>query len=186
MHIHAQRYMNDGISRVSIPYDSVFNNFVPPKVPLEILDSAGGSSEFWVNDITIVCIVKIDTGGKVSELDMYPLYGYGNDFKVSSYVWRRVLQSIDSVSKYWVFKPILHDIKENYTPELKEYLKKMNTGKASKRPFMGRQKHIILLNLHMPFWDLYEPQFLYFLNVNIEGNKEEGTEEENIQEESGE
>lgn len=181
MHIRAQRYMVDGISRVSIPYDSVFSVFVPPEVPEFLFGTAGDFEDFVLFRFSVLCIVDVDTNGKVRRLRKYPLYDLGNSISDTSQIWKSVLASIDSVSKLWEFKPILHEIKDSYSPELKAYLMKSNLGKAKQRPFHGTQSHVFLLDLTMPYRSVAEPQFFYYLSIimNSKNKEDENSEEEN-------
>jgi len=165
--LKCQTFMYDGTSCVSIYTDSLFEKFTLPDFPAVLFEKACSNPDFVAHSFEVLCYVRVDTNRKVSKITMYPLYEMGNNLSDTSYIWKNILNSIDSVSKYWVFKPIYHKVDSNYTIGERQYFEEVNNGKyGSKRlPFAGRQVHMFLLDLTLPSWDINNPNFFYYLNL---------------------
>lgn len=166
----AQTFM-PGIPRVSIDKDSIFEQFVPPNIPAFLYESVGDFKDMYINSLDIICNVGVDQNQKVKYLYAQPLYGYNNDLRDTSFIWKYVLNSLDSVSKLWIFKPILYNIEDRYSEELKIYYSRINEkileGKNPRGRWKnGNQWHIIYINIRMPYLDEDVPDFIYFLKVN--------------------
>ncbi len=165
----SQTYFDDYLTDVSIKPDSVFEYFVAPNIPEDVLDSAFIGT--YISDMKILITLTADTNRKVKHLNKIPLYEL-SDIPDTSHIWKSVLKSIDSVSKLWVLKPILFKIHEDYDEKTQKYFKELNKdiieGKYVRRkPFLGRQYHYFILNLRIPAgFDKSDPQFFYWLNIN--------------------
>ena len=166
--VFTQTNMTDCINNVSIKCDSLYERFVSPVLPEILFSEACSYDGFIAYSFEILCTVSVDTYRKVNSLHLYPLYDAGNNLPDTSYIWKEILSSIDSVSKLWIFKPILHKIHEDYNEIEKEYFINVNKGmsKANKRPFLGKQYHTFILSITMPCWEKAEPNFLYFLHID--------------------
>lgn len=169
-----QTYLTDRISNVAIKSDSLYERFVSPVLPDVLFSEACSYDGFIAYSFEILCTVSVDTNRKVNSLHLYPLYEAGNNLPDTSYIWKEILSSIDSVSKLWIFKPILHKINDDYNESEKEYFKNVNNGLslANKRPFLGKQYHTFILSITMPCWEKAEPNFLYLLHINPKRKQE--------------
>lgn len=174
------------IPQRSINLDSIFEIFIPPDIPEYLLDSAGSFQEFTLSSFEVICFVGVNEEQKVRSIKLVPVFGYGNNIVDSNIIWVNLLQSIDSVSKYWKFKPLLYQIKDEYPNELKDYYKNINQkvllGEKTKgRPLYGNQYHVIYLSIQMPYdYSDSAPDFIYHLNINAKKNWHEDNEQQNL------
>ena len=149
--------VKEPFGHISIPIDSIFEKFVHPKVPEFLVEEAGDFNNFVAYDFFIFCFVEVDTNSMTRKIDITPINSIGNDLQDTSYIWKSIIKSIDSVSKLWKFKPIKYQKNDiNYTSMFR-------TTKL--------QLHAFILQIHLPFSDLIEPDFLYW--INIRPNQEE-------------
>ena len=160
---------------ISMNKDSLFEKFVPPVVPSYLFDYLD-IGIYAQNDFYILMIVNVDENRKVSKLSKVPLYDLA-DCPDTSMVWRDILKSIDSVSKLWVFKPLLYKIDSCFSEAEKKYFGNRNTHilngeRTKKAPFVGRQQHVFILRLYLPVHDLFYPNFFYWLDVDVAPPKE--------------
>lgn len=167
---HSQTYLPIE-SQISINRDSIFDYFVPPNIPDFLNESAGDFKDMYINSLDIICCVGVDENQKLKYIFKQPLYGFNNDLSDTSFIWKYVLTSLDSVSKLWKFKPVLYKIENRYSHELKKYYTEINEkvlkGKNPRgRNRNGFQRHIIYLNIRMPYLEDNDPDFLYFLKVH--------------------
>jgi hypothetical protein len=141
------------VSNISTQIDSIFINFVPPNVPDSIMDNSGIFQGDIFSYLIVCCSVRIDTSGKVITIESSPINYLESNLKSTNFVWNYINRSIDSVSKYWLMKPITY----KYFEDDKENIVK---------PLISH--YIILLNLVMPWTDVYIPDQMFWINSRIE------------------
>ena len=166
-----QNYVVDGVSpKTAICTDSVFYKFVKPNLPPKFYESILNNDSYDLTGLEVFICAYIDTSGKVKNLILQPIYSLHNELADTSFIWKYVLNSIDSVSKLWVFKPLLHKIKDEYPEDQKNYYREVNSGKskATHRPFFGKQVHMFVLNINLPNHEIYNPNMFYLINLQYD------------------
>jgi hypothetical protein len=145
-----------------IAVDSTFQTFVSPELPSPNKKPTL-YGDFPMVELNILLIVTTDSNCRVSNLHQYPLYEYQNQLSDTCKIWQLLQNSIDSVSKYWVFKPVYHYIDSTYPKDLQIYLKKKNKMGKSHLPFNGTQTHMFVLSIPVRNIERSTPNFLYWI-----------------------
>jgi len=119
--------------------DSIFVNYESPNLPDSLFS-------FNWSEINIICDIGTNPYGKVSEIDTYPLNKTDIYIEPDSHMWEQIADSVESISKKWIFKTPFW-ITEGLEPDLKkETFEKYNKNPVL-RPFSGQPRYIIILSI---------------------------------------
>jgi len=134
--INVDGYMSYS-SRTQI--DSIFVNYESPNLPDSLFS-------FNWSEINIICDISTDTAGRVRSIFTYPLNKGDINIEPDNNMWKQIADSVESISKKWIFKTPLW-ITEGLEPELKkETFEKYNRSPGF-RPFNSQPRYLIILSI---------------------------------------
>ncbi len=158
-HMPKSSFEND----ITISPDSLFEKFISPEIPY--IDSKYINSIY--GQVLIFCDVFVDTNNKVSKITICPLKGVNNSIPDNDTIWDSIKYCIETVSKEWIFKSFVYDTSEFKNSIEKENFININNSKSKRRPFGGKQHHMILFKYDIDFRNS-SPDLLYIINVGLQ------------------